>query len=108
MGGSRGFITHCTPWKPCRISETVTGLDDETPKASLFLLVCFGNRARETQCDSQRDAVGGILLPRAVGEFRLVGFFKRVRGSGCARLDTFVYSPLCLALAVGIFAVGHG
>jgi hypothetical protein len=42
------------------------------------------------------------LLGRAVGEFRYVGFFKRVRGSRFATLDTWVYSPLCLFLAIGV------
>jgi hypothetical protein len=48
------------------------------------------------------------LLARAIGEFRYVGFFKRVVGSRFATLDTFVYSPLCLALAVGVALVAHG
>jgi hypothetical protein len=50
------------------------------------------------------------LLARAVGEFKYVGFFKRVRGSRFARLDTLVYSPLCLLLAVGVALVAwqHG
>ena len=39
-----------------------------------------------------------VLILRAIGDFRLVGFFKRVRGSRFARMDTLVYSPLCLAL----------
>lgn len=45
------------------------------------------------------------LLARAVGEFKYVGFFKRVRGTRFARLDTLVYSPLCLLLAVGVALV---
>jgi hypothetical protein len=50
------------------------------------------------------------LLARAVGEFRYVGLFKRVRGSRFATLDTLVYSPLCLLLAVGVAFVAfrHG
>jgi hypothetical protein len=47
-----------------------------------------------------------ILFARAIGDFRLVGFFKRVRGSRFARMDTAVYSPLCLALAVAVFFIG--
>jgi len=42
---------------------------------------------------------------RAVGEFRYVGFFKRVRGTVFARRDTLIYSPLCAfisALAAGL------
>ena len=50
------------------------------------------------------------LAARAVGEFRYVGLFKRVKDSRFARLDTLVYSPLCLALAVGVALVAwqHG
>ena len=47
-----------------------------------------------------------VLLLRAVGDFRLVGFFKRIRHTHFARLDTAVYSPLCLALAIGSAIVG--
>lgn len=38
------------------------------------------------------------LLARAVGEFKYVGFFKRVRTSRFATLDTWLYSPLCFCL----------
>ena len=48
-------------------------------------------------------ALSAALLARAVGDFRLVGFFKRVRGSRFARMDTLVYAPLCLLLAAGMF-----
>ncbi len=42
------------------------------------------------------------LLARAVGEFKYVGFFKRVRGSAFATMDTFIYSPLCLVLSASV------
>jgi hypothetical protein len=45
------------------------------------------------------------LFARAVGEFKYVGFFKRVRGTEFARLDTLLYSPLCLVLAAGVAIV---
>lgn len=45
------------------------------------------------------------LLGRAIGEFKYLGFFKRVRGTRFARLDTLVYSPLCLLLSVGVALV---
>jgi hypothetical protein len=47
------------------------------------------------------------LLARAVGDFRYVGFFKRVRGSTFARLDSAVYAPLCLGLALAVFLVAY-
>jgi len=46
-------------------------------------------------------AVGLVLLARAVGDFRYVGFFKTVSDSRFAVLDTWFYSPLCALLALG-------
>ena len=43
-------------------------------------------------------AVAIVFMARAVGDLRYVGFFKRVRGTRFASLDTRIYSPLCLAL----------
>ncbi len=40
------------------------------------------------------------FLARGVGDFRYVGFFKRVVGSRFARLDTWVFSPLCVLLGL--------
>ncbi|MFO1350325.1 MAG: DUF3995 domain-containing protein [Gammaproteobacteria bacterium] len=45
------------------------------------------------------------LFARAIGEFRYVGLFKKIRGTKFATLDTFVYCPLCLALAAGVIFV---
>lgn len=45
------------------------------------------------------------LLARAIGEFRYVGFFKQVRGTRFAKLDSLLYSPLCLLLAIGVALV---
>ena len=49
------------------------------------------------------DAIAGAFLLRAIGDFRLLGFFKRVRGTKFALLDTVLYSPLCLGIAAGVF-----
>lgn len=49
-----------------------------------------------------------VLLARAIGDFRLVGFFKCIGHTRFARLDTAVYSPLCLVLAIGSVLVGFG
>ena len=66
-------------------------------------LVEVGLPARVLSWFSYGLALG--LLARAVGEFKYVAFFKRVRGSRFARLDTLLYSPLCLLLAVGVTLV---
>jgi len=50
-------------------------------------------------------ALACLFLLRAIGDFRFLGFFKRVRGTRFAALDTVVYAPLCLALSAGIFVL---
>jgi hypothetical protein len=50
--------------------------------------------------------LAAILLLRAIGDFQLMGFFKRIHDTHFARLDTVLYSPLCLALAIGSTLVG--
>ena len=47
------------------------------------------------------------FLARAIGDFRLVGFFKRIHGTRFARLDTVVFSPCCLVLGLAIFYVAY-
>ena len=47
--------------------------------------------------------LAGIFLLRAIGDFRYVGFFKRVRNSRFAELDTRFYSPLCFLLSANSF-----
>ena len=44
--------------------------------------------------------MGFVFLVRAVGEFKLVGLFKRVRGTSFARWDTWLFSPLCLGISL--------
>ena len=44
--------------------------------------------------------MGVVFLARAVGEFKLVGLFKRVRGTSFARWDTWLFSPLCLGISL--------
>jgi hypothetical protein len=42
-----------------------------------------------------------VFALRAIGDFRWAGFFKRVRGTPFAEMDTRLYSPLCLLLSMG-------
>jgi len=45
-----------------------------------------------------------IFILRAVGEFSLVGFFKKVKNTEFAIYDTKYFSPLCLVLGI-VFAI---
>jgi len=47
------------------------------------------------------------FVARAVGDFRLVGFFKRVRGTHFARLDTIAFAPMCLVLGLAVFYIAY-
>jgi hypothetical protein len=51
--------------------------------------------------------LGGVLVARAIGDFRLVGFFKAIRAGEFARRDTWLYSPLCLLLGVATLGIGY-
>jgi len=44
--------------------------------------------------------VAAVLMARAIGEFNYIGIFKRRRETGFARLDSRIYTPLTLGLAI--------
>ncbi len=46
--------------------------------------------------------LGLVFLARAVGDFRYVGVFKRVRDTPFAQRDDWLYVPLCVALGAAI------
>jgi hypothetical protein len=48
-------------------------------------------------------ALGIVFAARAIGEFRYVGLFKKERSTGFARADTRYFTPLCIAIAAGVF-----
>lgn len=43
--------------------------------------------------------VTALFVLRAIGDFKYVGFFKRVRGTNFAKWDNYLFSPLCLVIA---------
>ena len=40
-----------------------------------------------------------VFTARAIGEFKYVGFFKKVKYSSFSKYDTFLYLPLCISIA---------
>jgi hypothetical protein len=48
-----------------------------------------------------------LFFLRAIGEFRLVGFFKQIRDTPFAVWDTWLFSPLCLLIAVTAFLLAY-
>ncbi|MBV4458909.1 MULTISPECIES: DUF3995 domain-containing protein [Pseudomonas] len=51
------------------------------------------------------SAIALLMFARAIGDSELVGFFKEVKASRFAWLDTWFYSPLCTVLGAGLLAV---
>ncbi|MEP7164803.1 MAG: DUF3995 domain-containing protein [Ferruginibacter sp.] len=45
-------------------------------------------------------AISFIFFARAIGEFKYVGFFKKIRDTNFGRLDTKYFSPLCLIIGI--------
>lgn len=41
-----------------------------------------------------------IFLLRAIGEFKYVGFFKKIKNTKFGKLDTKLFSPLCLGISI--------
>ncbi len=41
-----------------------------------------------------------IFLARTVGDLRTFGFFKKIASTSFARWDTWLYTPLCLLIAL--------
>jgi len=42
----------------------------------------------------------GVFTMRAIGDFHVVGFFKKVKDTAFARYDTLCYSPLALFFGI--------
>lgn len=41
-----------------------------------------------------------IFLARSIGDFKYIGFFKKIKSTKFAKLDTRYFSPLCLIISL--------
>jgi hypothetical protein len=115
-GGRRGAAAavperHGTPlFQPGRASTLgVAGL---LAFAALLVLARAG-RGPATALPGWMVTLGApvaaaVLVARAIGDFRYVGFFKRVRDTRFARLDTRFFSPIALLLGAATAIVAWG
>ncbi len=46
-----------------------------------------------------------LFLLRAMGDFKYMGFFKKIKGTHFAKNDSRYFSPLCLFLGLGSIAI---
>jgi hypothetical protein len=49
--------------------------------------------------------IGVIFMLRAMGDFKYMGFFKKIKGTHFARNDSSYFSPLCLYLGMSSIAI---
>ncbi|WP_243396225.1 DUF3995 domain-containing protein [Leptospira hartskeerlii] len=47
-----------------------------------------------------------IFLGRAVGDFQLVGYFKKIKNTKFAKYDYLIYSPVCIILGISYSYLG--
>jgi len=71
--------------------------------AGLLVLECSGLGPGWVPSGLVLPGTGGVavvMLARALGDFRYLGFFKRVRGTRFAMWDTRLFAPLALLLGL--------
>jgi hypothetical protein len=44
--------------------------------------------------------IPSIFIIRAIGDFKYIGFFKKIRNTNFGHMDTKYYSPLCLFIGL--------
>lgn len=49
------------------------------------------------------NLIGTVFLIRAIGDFKYLGFFKKIKESKFAIYDSKYYSPLCLYISFSFF-----
>jgi len=77
---------------------TVAGLLATAGLAGALSTARFGGRIARILA----AGAGLVFLFRAMGDFRVLGFFKKERNTEFAKLDTRIYSPLCLFLGLAL------
>jgi len=49
--------------------------------------------------------VSALFILRAMGEFKYVGFFKKIKRTKFGQMDTKYYSPLCLVIGLLVMSL---
>lgn len=116
FGGKRGFSDGLPTneqgvrvLNPTKLDSTVVAV------ALLFFSLYYLNlvfKWLELARGLQKYAGWGIafvFLLRAIGDFKYVGFFKKIRKTGFGRKDTRYFSPLCLIISIlaVLLCLGH-
>lgn len=103
-----------TLWIYDVLPTSTNGLHRMNPTTSATLIVAFGllslalitvgnlglfNNIKSTYFRYGPLIIALIFFLRAVGDFKFIGFFKKVKATRFAINDTQIFSPLCLFVA---------
>ena len=76
-----------------------------------FSFILFNVLLQKTQLVDYQEVmlnvIAGIFLVRTVGDYKYVGFFKKIRNTRFAINDTKLFSPLCLWLSTSTIYINY-
>ena len=108
IGGKRWFID-TLPTSSSGVKKLNPGMIAGLVIASgllFFAIIIIGNQGLFDKYISRNYfhygtlIIAVIFLLRAIGDFKYVGFFKKVKQTKFATNDSKIYSPLCLFIAI--------
>jgi hypothetical protein len=108
LGGQWGFAA-AVPTKengervlhPGKVDSAIVGLGlSAFGFFYLFLSELVSIRLPDWVFDYGGWIIPAIFLLRAMGDFKYIGFFKKVKSTRFGRLDTKYFSPLCLGIGI--------
>ena len=94
VGGRRSFEpSPFATWVVCALLAIAVGV-------VIGKVAWIGNGVLRMLFDLGVWGLTAVFLLRAIGNLRTFGFFKRVTSTPFAQWDTWLYSPLCLLIAL--------
>ncbi len=86
-------------FNPSNLATTIVGV---VLLGFPYLAYCLGFEILEENsiCIYLGKAVSILFLLRVLGEFKMVGIFKKIKTTSFAQYDTFFFIPLCLYLGL--------
>lgn len=73
--------------------------------ASLFILLAWPIEALLPWTRYIAWGFAGVFFARAMGDFKALGFTKKIKDTDFAYWDTRLYSPLCVLVALGFISL---
>ena len=73
--------------------------------AVIAILLASGNRPFGQLLPYCGYAISAVFIIRSIGDFKYLGFFKKIYNSSFSKKDTLYFSPLCLMLGLAFFVL---